>query len=72
MISIFPMTIADKPYQFRIVEIYSDKNAYESHLKTEHFQHYKTSTLNMVKSLKLVEMNSVDKNEMPQIFQKLK
>ena len=72
VISIFPMTIADKPYQFRIVEIYTNRNAYESHLKTEHFQHYKTSTLKMVKSLKLIEMNSVDKNEMINIFQKLK
>lgn len=72
VISIFPMTISDNPYQFRIIEIYANKNAYESHLKTAHFQHYKTSTLKMVKSLKLVEMKSVDKNEMIHIFQKLK
>jgi 4-carboxymuconolactone decarboxylase len=53
------------------VEIYASKAAYQSHLTTPHFQHYKTSTLKMVKALKLVEMESVDKERMSQIFEKL-
>jgi quinol monooxygenase YgiN len=57
--------------QVRIVEIYASKAAYQSHLTTPHFQHYKTSTLKMVKALKLVEMESVDKERMSQIFEKL-
>ena len=52
--------------------MYASKAAYQSHLKTSHFQHYKTTTLKMVKSLKLVDMESLDKETMLEIFKKLK
>lgn len=38
-----------------ILEIYADRTAYESHLKTPHFQKYKQGTLEMVKELELVD-----------------
>lgn len=72
VIAIFPMYQKENPTQLRIVEIYADKKAYESHLQTPHFQHYKTSTLKMVKTLNLVDMNSIDKETMPEIYKKLK
>lgn len=72
VIAIFPMYQKEDPMQIRIIEIYADKNAYQSHLQTPHFQHYKTSTLKMVKSLKLVDMDSIDKETMNEVFQKLK
>ncbi|MCA6067985.1 carboxymuconolactone decarboxylase family protein [Chryseobacterium sp. RG1] len=72
VIAIFPMYQKEDPMQIRIIEIYADKNAYQSHLQTPHFQHYKTSTLKMVKSLKLVDMDSIDKETMKEVFQKLK
>ncbi|MCX8525668.1 antibiotic biosynthesis monooxygenase [Chryseobacterium formosus] len=59
------------PTQIRIVEMYADKEAYQFHLQTPHFQHYKTSTLKMVKSLKLVDMESLDKESMSNIFEKI-
>lgn len=71
VIAIFPMLEQKNHSQIRIVEIYANKKAYESHLKTPHFQHYKTSTLKMVKSLQLVEMQALDKQTMLQIFKKL-
>lgn len=71
VIAIFPMLDQKKQSQIRIVEIYANKKAYESHLQTPHFQYYKTSTLKMVKSLKLVEMEALDKPTMLQIFKKL-
>ena len=58
--------------QIRILEIYANREAYEAHLKTPHFQKYKTSTLKMVKSLKLVDMNTIDSETMVDIFRKLK
>lgn len=70
--AIFPMYQKENPAQVRIVEIYSDKNAYQSHIKTAHFQDYKTTTLKMVKSLKLVEMETIDKETMLEIFEKMK
>ncbi|ABF41431.1 Antibiotic biosynthesis monooxygenase [Candidatus Koribacter versatilis Ellin345] len=72
VIAIFPMYQKGEPTQIRILEIYATREAYESHLKTLHFQKYKTTTLNMVKSLKLVDMETLDAETMSVIFQKLK
>jgi 4-carboxymuconolactone decarboxylase len=72
VIAIFPMYQQQNPNQVRIIEIYANKAAYQSHLKMPHFQHYKTATLKMVKSLKLVDMEALDKETMLQIFEKLK
>jgi len=72
VIAIFPMYEKENPTQIRIVEIYADKEAYQFHLQTPHFQHYKTSTLKMVKSLNLVDMESLDKETMSLIFDKIK
>ena len=71
VIAIFPMYKKGNPTSLRILEIYADPAAYESHLQTPHFQHYKTATLKMVKSLKLVDMESLDKKTMSKIFKKL-
>jgi quercetin dioxygenase-like cupin family protein/quinol monooxygenase YgiN len=70
VISIYPIYQQEKPNEIRILEIYADKKAYQEHLKTSHFQHYKTNTLHMVKSLKLVDMNEIDERIMPMIFKK--
>jgi quinol monooxygenase YgiN len=72
VISIYPMYQKESPTQVRILEIYANKEAYESHLKTPHFQKYKTTTLKMVKSLKLIDMEAIDPETMPNIFRKLK
>ena len=72
VLSIFPMYKKESPTQVRILEIYATREAYESHLKTPHFQKYKTTTLHMVKSLKLIDMEALDPETMPQIFRKQK
>jgi len=71
VISIYPMFQKENITEVRILEIYADKKAYELHLQTPHFKHYKTSTLKMVKSLKLIDMNAIDKETMQLIFKKL-
>lgn len=71
VISIFPMYQKENPAKVRILEIYANKEAYESHLKTPHFLKYKTSTGKMVKSLQLIDMESLDPETMNQIFRKL-
>ncbi|MEJ5963693.1 carboxymuconolactone decarboxylase family protein [Pedobacter immunditicola] len=71
VLAIFPMYQQKNPTQIRIIEIYANKASYQSHLKTPHFLHYKTNTLHMIKSLKLVDMNSLDKETMMGIFKKL-
>jgi quinol monooxygenase YgiN len=71
VVSIYPMYQKENPGLVRILEIYSSREAYESHLKTPHFQKYKTTTLKMVKSLKLIDMEAIDAETMPAIFRKL-
>lgn len=71
VISIYPMYRKDQPSSIRILEIYENQEAYQSHLETPHFQHYKTNTLEMVKSLELVDMYAIDGETMPKIFSKL-
>lgn len=72
VISIFPMYQKENPNQIRILEIYANREAYQAHLKTPHFLEYKTTTLKMVKSLKLIDMNALDPKIMSQMFKKLK
>ena len=70
VVCIFPSKINRDNCQIRILEIYRDKAAYESHIKTDHFQNYKQGTLHMVKSLDLVDMTPLDADAMPLIFKK--
>ncbi|GHB61707.1 hypothetical protein GCM10007390_14520 [Persicitalea jodogahamensis] len=71
VIAIFPMYQKENTTQIRILEIYASKTAYEQHLKTPHFEKYKTTTPHMVKSLKLVDMEAVDAATMLLMFKKL-
>lgn len=72
VICIYPMQDKENPSQIRLLEIYADNDAYQSHLQTPHFKYYKSSTLQMVKSLQLIDMNSLDLETMPKLFLKMK
>lgn len=71
VIAIFPMFIKENHHEIRIIEIYANREAYEFHLQTTHFKHYKSSTSQMVKSLKLIDMEALDSASMSHIFKKL-
>lgn len=47
------------PTKITILEIYLNDSAYQTHLKTPHFKKYKSGTLEMVKSLELVDLDPV-------------
>jgi quinol monooxygenase YgiN len=72
VISIFPMYQREKPTEVRILEIYASRAAYQSHIQSTHFQKYKTTTLPKVKSLKLIDMETLDPATMPTIFGKMR
>ena len=72
VISILPMYQRANPSEVRILEIYVSRAAYESHIQSPHFQKYKTTTLPMVKSLKLIDMETIDPATMPRLFTKLR
>ncbi len=51
------VSMRDNPAHFRLLEVYASHIDYEAHLQTAHFLKYKTGTLHMVKSLKLVDVD---------------
>ena len=70
VVCLFPMQSAEDSTKIRILEIYASEEAYQQHVKTEHFQKYKQGTLHMVKDLKLPTMKSLDPETMKLIFKK--
>ena len=70
VICIYPSHLKSDKCQIRILEIYRDQEAYQSHIASEHFQTYKQGTLHMVKSLELIDMNPLDPEAMQYIFKK--
>lgn len=56
VLSMFAVYEKDKSNYVTVFETYASKEAYESHIKTTHFQKYKNGTLKMVQSLELVDV----------------
>jgi quinol monooxygenase YgiN len=71
VVAIFPMQLKESPTQIRIVEVYATRAAYEAHLQTPHFKHYKNATLHMVKALRLIDVSAADQQTMSRIFRKM-
>ena len=70
VICLFPMQSAEDSTKISILEIYASQEAYQHHLKTDHFMKYKQGTLHMVKSLNLPTMQPLDPETMSKIFKK--
>ena len=70
VVCLFPMQSSEDSTHIRILEIYASEEAYQSHIKTDHFLKYKQGTLHMVKSLKLPTMQPLDPETMNLIFSK--
>ena len=70
VVCLFPMQSVEDSTQIRILEIYASEEAYQRHIKTEHFQKYKQGTMHMVKSLRLPTMQPLDPETMKLIFNK--
>ena len=47
------------PTQVTVFEIYASEEAYKSHIQTPHFKKYKSTTLQMVKSLELSDVSPI-------------
>jgi 4-carboxymuconolactone decarboxylase len=55
VLTLYAVSEKENPNHITILEIYANKDAYQSHLKTPHFLKYKNATKDMVKSLELAE-----------------
>lgn len=71
VISIYPMAIIKDNSQIRILEIYKNLEAYKNHIASKHFQKYKQGTLNMVKSLNLIDTYQLSPKNFDKIFKKI-
>ena len=56
----------NQPTHISILEVYADSTAYKKHLNTPHFLNYKKESENMVKSLRLVDVNPIFLGSKPQ------
>jgi quinol monooxygenase YgiN len=59
VLMLYAVAVKGAPTQIRLTEVYADRVAYESHLKSPHFVKYKTATAAMVRSLRLIETDPV-------------
>lgn len=57
VLTLYATSEKEHPNKITILEIYADEAAYQSHIKTPHFQKYKQGTLDMVLDLELIDMN---------------
>lgn len=55
ILTLYAVADKDNPNQITVFEMYVDENTYEAHLETPHFKKYKSTTLEMVKSLELID-----------------
>jgi quinol monooxygenase YgiN len=55
VLALYAVSETDNPAHVRVFEIYTDADAYRTHLETPHFKKFRATTENMVKSRKLVD-----------------
>ena len=59
VLTLYAVSIKERPASIRILETYADEAAYKAHLETPHFKKYKAATQGMIKSLKLIETEPI-------------
>ena len=55
VLALYAVSEKDNPARIRVFEIYTDADAYKTHLETEHFRKFRTVTEKMVRSRKLID-----------------
>ena len=68
VITLYAVYEKNHPTYVTVFEIYADKEAYQSHLKTPHFLKYKSGTKDMIKSLELIETVPIALETKPKIL----
>jgi quinol monooxygenase YgiN len=56
VLTLYAVYDKNNPTNITVFEVYADMAAYKSHIETPHFKKYKSTTMNMVKSLELVDV----------------
>jgi quinol monooxygenase YgiN len=56
---LYSLTNKEEPTRITVFEIYRDQSSYQAHLQAPHFLKYKATVEPMVKSLKLIPVQSI-------------
>jgi len=59
VLNLWAVSERSNPTHITVFEIYTNVDAYNKHIQTEHFKKYKTAVQNMVKSLELVDVDPI-------------
>lgn len=59
VLSLYAVSDKANPASITVFEIYANYNAYNVHIQTPHFKRYKSSTIEMVKSLELLDTEPI-------------
>jgi quinol monooxygenase YgiN len=59
VLTLYAVYEKDHPTHVTVLEVYADEEAYKAHLQTPHFKKYKNTTMGMVKSLELVDVEPI-------------
>lgn len=60
VLTMYAVSEKDNPRMITILETYANKEAYEKHIASDHFQKYKHGTLHMVKNLELIDQTPLN------------
>lgn len=60
VLTMYAVSEKENPCKITILETYASKEAYESHIASDHFQKYKQETLHMVKTLTLTDQTPLN------------
>jgi quinol monooxygenase YgiN len=55
VLALYAVSETDNPAPVRVFEIYTDADAYKTHLETPHFRKFRATAENMVKSRELID-----------------
>ena len=59
VLTLYAVSVKGHPEQIRLFETYGSAASYQAHLQSPHFKKYKERTQHMVKSLTLVETDTI-------------
>lgn len=70
VLALYAVAEKDNPSRIRVLEMYTDANAYRAHLQTPHFQKFRTATDKMVRARELFDTVPVLLGAKPQLLPK--
>lgn len=68
VLSLSAVSLKGEPTSIRILEVYADQEAYETHLRSPHFTKYKGDTAGMIRDLTLLETDAISLCAKPETF----